>query len=131
MRGNEGYWEAVTGRIVNPRGRALEGITVNVYDKDVMVDDHLGKAVTGANGKFRVEFTQADYTPLFSPGEGRPDIYLKLTGTDGRVHKTKVQYDLSGHMVKTDDEEKGGLDGEIEVMNLGDVEFPDADVPTY
>ena len=131
MRGNEGYWEAVTGRIVNPRGRALEGITVNVYDKDVMLDDHLGEAKTGSNGKFRVEFTQADYTPPLSPGEGRPEIYLKLTGPDGRVHKTQVQQDLSGHMVKTDDEEKGGLDGEIEVMSLGDVEFPDDEVPTY
>ena len=124
MRGNDQYWEAVKGRIVGPDGKALEGITVHVYDKDVMVDDYLGEAVTKANGKFRVEFTQADYTPPFSPGEGRPDIYLKLTNADGRVHKTEVHADLSGNFEKTDDPEKGGLDGEIEVMNLGDVEFP-------
>ncbi len=126
MRGQDQYWEAVKGRIVNPRGRPMEGVTVNVYDKDVMVDDHLGKAVTEENGKFRVEFTQADYTPPFSPGEGRPDIYLKLTHADGRVHKTQVRMDMTGNLVKTDDPVKGGLDGEIEVMGLGDVEFPDA-----
>ena len=98
---------------------------VHVYDKDVMVDDHLGEATTGDNGKFRVEFTQADYTPPFSPGEGRPDIYLKLTHPDGRTLKTQVQQDMRGNFERTDDPEKGGLDGEIEVMNLGDVEFPD------
>ena len=126
MRGQDQYWEAVKGRIVDPRGRPMEGITVNVYDKDVMVDDHLGEAVTGDNGKFRVEFTQADYTPPFSPGEGRPDIYLKLTHPDGRMHKTQVKLDMTGNLVKTDDPVKGGLDGEIEVMSFGDVEFPDA-----
>lgn len=126
MRGQDQYWEAVKGRIVNPRGRPMGGVTVQVYDKDVMVDDHLGEAVTEDNGKFRVEFTQADYTPPFSPGEGRPDIYLKLTHPDGRVHKTQVKADLTGNLVKTDDPVKGGLDGEIEVMSFGDVEFPDA-----
>ncbi len=126
MRGEDKYWEAVTGRVVNPRGRPVEGVTVEVFDEDVLVDDHLGRAVTGENGKFRVEFTQADYTPPFSPGEGRPDIYLKLTTPGGQVHKTRVHADLSGHMVKTDDPVKGGLDGEIEVMTLGDVELPDA-----
>ena len=35
-------------------------IATEIDDQDVMVDDHLGKAVTGDNGKFRVEFTQAD-----------------------------------------------------------------------
>ena len=124
MRGNDQYWEAVKGRIVDAAGKPLEGVKVNVYDKDLMLDDHLGEAVTAANGKFRVEFTQADYTPLFSPGEGRPDIYLKLTDKAGRVHKTQVQNDLSGSFEKTEDKEKGGLDGEIEVMNLRDVEFP-------
>ncbi len=126
MRGQDKYWEAVKGRIVDPRGRAMEGVRVTVYDKDVMVDDHLGTAVTGDNGKFRVEFTQADYTPPFSPGEGRPDIYLKLAHPDGREHKTQVQMDMTGNLVKTDDPVKGGLDGEIEVMSFGDVEFPDA-----
>jgi hypothetical protein len=125
MRGQDQYWEAVTGRILNPRGQPLAGVTVTVYDEDVMVDDHLGEAVTGDNGKFRVEFTQADYTPPFSPGEGRPDIHLKLTHPDGRVHKTAAVPDMTGNLVKTEDPVKGGLDGEIEVMSFGDVEFPD------
>lgn len=126
MRGQDKYWEAVTGRIVDPRGRAIEGVTVHVYDKDIMVDDYLGEAITGDNGKFRVEFTQADYTPVFSPGEGRPDIYLKMTHPDGHTHKTQVSQDMTGNLVKTDDPVKGGLDGEVEVMTFGDVEFPDA-----
>lgn len=124
MRGTAEYWEAVKGRIVNAEGEPLGGVKVRVYDKDTFVDDFLGEAVTGADGKFRVEFTQADYTPPFSPGEGRPDIYLKLEDQGGRTHKTAVQKDLSGKFEKTSDPVKGGLDGEMEVMNLGDVTFP-------
>ena len=124
MRGQEQYWEAVKGRIVDESQKPMAGVKVHVYDKDMVVDDYLGEATTGDDGKFRVEFTQADYTPPFSPGEGRPDIYLRLTHPDGRTHRTQVHQDLEGEFEKTDDPEKGGLDGEMEVMDLGDVEFP-------
>jgi len=124
MRGNEQYWEAVQGRIVGPDGEPLAGIKVHVYDKDWVLDDHLGEATTGADGRFRVEFTHADYSPPFSPGEGRPDVYLKLEAPDGREHQTRMHPDLTGRFEKTDDPEKQGLDGEIEVMDLGDVSLP-------
>lgn len=122
--GEKEYWEAVTGRVIDKEsGKPLRGVTVRAYDKDVMVDDHLGEAVTDGKGRFRIEFAQSKYMAVVSMTEGRPDIYLKLEHPDGRSAKTPVHYDMEGKMEPSKHPVKGGPDGEIEVMKLGDVEL--------
>ncbi len=54
-------------------GRPLEGLRVAAFDKDVVKDDFLGEAMTDAEGRFEIRFTDADFKDLL---ESQPDIYL-------------------------------------------------------
>jgi len=106
------YSEVVKGRIVTRKGGTpVEGAEVEVYDKDMLVDDYLGTAVTDREGRFLVDFTWANYKDgVF---EGRPDIFLKVRNpATGETTKSKVFEELSGELAEDDSEE---------VMDLGDI----------
>ncbi len=119
-----GYWDAVIGQVVDAEtGKPLAGMVVLAYDKDVIKDDYLGKTTTDKDGRFRIEFPQRAFQGAMALTEGAPDIYLKVTHPDGRHMKTKVRYDMEGDMEPTSDQEKGGPDGEIEILDMGRVEF--------
>jgi hypothetical protein len=106
------YNEVVKGRIVSREGSApVAGAEVEVYDKDMLIDDYLGKATTDRDGRFKVDFTWADFKD--DPFEDRPDIYLKVRNpATGKTTKSKVFEELSGELAADDSEE---------VMDLGDV----------
>jgi hypothetical protein len=106
----------VTGRIVTGSREPLAGVQVEAYDKDMLANDHLGSAETGADGRFRIEFRWSDYKNDFGLPEGRPDIFLKLKTPAGRKSKSKVFQDLKGTLAPDDSEE---------VMDLGDVVIED------
>ncbi len=128
MLRDAGYWEAVIGQVLDQETRKpVPGVRVRVYDKDVVLDDHLGEALTDERGRFRVDFPQRAYQGAMSLAEGRPDIYVRLEAPDGRKATTKVHYEMEGKMEKSDDPEKKGPDGEIEVMDLGVILLPPAD----
>ncbi len=112
--------EAVVGRIVDAgTGQPIEGASVGVYDKDLFSkDDFLGAAFTDAQGRFRVEFTSADYGRqriLKNLLEGRPDIYVKVR-KKGQLKSvaSEVFEELEGEAVM--DER-----GVAEVMDLGEI----------
>jgi len=106
------YTEVVKGRIVARDGGApVKGAEVEVWDKDMLIDDYLGTVRTDQDGRFDVEFTWAEYKD--SVFDGRPDIFLKVRNpTTGKTTKSKVYYDLSGELSDDDSEE---------VMDLGNV----------
>ncbi len=105
------YKEMLKGKIVTRDG-PLAGAQVEIFDKDLLVDDNLGSAVTGADGCFQVNFTWADYKK--SPYEDKPDIYLKIKKPDtGATVKTAVYDELKGELDKDD----------IEVYDLGVIEI--------
>ncbi|MCP4675624.1 MAG: hypothetical protein GY854_09000 [Deltaproteobacteria bacterium] len=106
------YKEIVKGRIISRESSApLGGAEVKVFDKDVLLDDRLGEAVTDDNGYFQVEFTSSDFKG--GSFEDRPDIYLKVKNPlTGKTSKSKVYDELSGEI---------GDDDEVETMDLGDV----------
>lgn len=107
------YKEVVKGRIVaRDGGEPVRGAEVTVFDKDLLIDDNLGRTKTGRDGRFSVEFRWADFKDgVF---ESRPDIYLKVKNpSSGRTTKTEVFYELEGDL--SDDDS-------VEVMDLGDVE---------
>lgn len=63
-------------------GRLLPGLVVLAYDKDLLRDDDLGRATTDAEGAFEIQFSEDAF---WEPGEGHPDIYLKVLATDGKT----------------------------------------------
>jgi hypothetical protein len=106
------YTEIISGRIVDRRdGKPVEGADVEVWDKDMLIDDYLGTDKTDWNGRFEVDFIWAEYKD--SPFEGRPDIFVRVRNPKTRkTTKSKVFHELSGELSDDDSEE---------VMDLGDI----------
>jgi hypothetical protein len=104
------YLEIVTARVVTADGTPVPRATVRVYDKDLIVDDHLGTAETDADGSVRIEFRWSDYKD--SGFEGRPDVFLKIQTPSGGETRTKVFEELEGVLAEDDSEE---------VMDLGNI----------
>ncbi len=106
------YKEAAIGRMVGEDGKPLADIEVSVYDKDPLVDDALGSAVTDAEGRFQVEFAWSD----FKGGEaleGRPDLYVEYVDRQsGRKGRSDVKEEAKGEVADDDS---------LEVINLGDI----------
>ena len=76
----------LTGRLRDEHAQTVEGYTVQAFDKDAGIylhpDDRLGKARTGKDGEFTVEFTDAAFKDWF---EQSPKVYLQVRDADGRV----------------------------------------------
>ena len=106
------YKEVVTGRIVDRDGAAVAGAKVRVYDKDLLFNDHLGTAVSGQDGRFRVDFTWSQYKDSYY-FDGRPDIFVKVSNPEtGKTTKSEVFENLTGEL---------SADDSVEVMDLGDL----------
>lgn len=60
--------------------RALEGLVVKGFDKDLLFDDPLGEVRTDAEGRFELEFTDEAFR---SPVDENPDLYLLLFDAAG------------------------------------------------
>jgi hypothetical protein len=122
MLKDHGYWEAIVGRVVREESKKpVAGARVRAFDKDVLKDDALGESETDEKGRFRIDFPQRKYQGAMALTEGRPDVYLKIDVED-HTTKTPVHYEMEGEMEKSDDPEKKGPDGEIEVLDMGDIE---------
>jgi len=107
------YKEIVKGRIVDrSAGKPVQGAEVEVWDKDMLIDDYLGTATTDQDGRFDVEFIWAEFKD--SPFEDRPDIFLRVRNpATGKSTKSRVFQELTGKLSDDDSEE---------VMDLGDIQ---------
>lgn len=105
------YTEIVKGRIVDRQdGTPVSGAAVEVYDRDMLLNDYLGSAVTDEGGRFQVEFTSDVFKD--SVFEDRPDVFVKVRRpATGATTKSKVFEELSGEM----------MDDDTEVLDLGDI----------
>jgi hypothetical protein len=109
------YKEIVTARVVSRHDHEpVSGATVRVYDKDLVLDEFLGEAITDADGRFGVTFSSDDYQGQVTGFEARPDIFVKVANpATGKTTKSKVFDELTGLLTRNDAEE---------IMDLGDVE---------
>ena len=79
-----GAW-TICGRVtVCGKQIPVSGAKVSAFDADWLADDALGSAITDGSGRFRIDYTAADFkrTP-FSPfinieWTGGPDLYFKI-----------------------------------------------------
>ena len=77
----------VHGQVVDARtGEGLEGLRVDVLDRDRLRDDRLGSVLTDAEGRFELRYEAADFRTLFF--EARPDLYLRVATPEGRLLHT-------------------------------------------
>lgn len=80
-----GYY-TITGRIRDENNQAVEGYTVQAFDKDPGIylhpDDRLGKALTSSDGTFKITFTDDAFKDWL---EGNPEIYLVIRDREGRI----------------------------------------------
>jgi hypothetical protein len=68
----------------------LKGLKVSAFDVDLIQDDALGFAITDANGKFKLYYTEADFSKtIFSwlnvEWPAGPDLYFKIETATGDV----------------------------------------------
>jgi hypothetical protein len=87
-----GGW-AVRGRVTDEAGKGLGGLTVSLYDKDLLFDDRLGQTETDADGNYSFNYHTEDFRDLV---ERKPDIYLKVIDREGRTlytSKRKIKYE--------------------------------------
>lgn len=72
---------AVQGRVRDNTDQPMPGLTVNLYDKDLLFDEKLGNTKTDKEGIFRFSYKTKDFPDLI---EKNPDIYLKVTDAKGK-----------------------------------------------
>ncbi len=72
----------VRGKVTDESGQSLSGLTVSLYDKDLLFDDILGTTLTDANGDFKFIYSTEAFRDLF---EKRPDVYLKVLDSEGKT----------------------------------------------
>ncbi len=66
-------------------GKDVNGLKVRAFDRDWLEDDVLGPATTDAQGRFRIDYSAADFRKaLIGAGEvGGPDVYFRVETGEG------------------------------------------------
>ena len=78
------FW-VVRGRVTDRAGKAVSGVFVSVYDKDLFFDDRLGQAQTNQDGNYSLTYRTEDFRDLI---EKRPDLYVKVIDQNGNTLRT-------------------------------------------
>src|SRR5436309_1983411 len=91
FRGLFGAW-TICGKVVTCDDKAVpvSNVKVSAFDADWLQDDALGSALTDGAGKFRIDYSTADFQKtIFSPLinvelTGGPDVYFKVETSGGQ-----------------------------------------------
>lgn len=75
-----GVW-TVRGRVTD-KGKGQSGLTVSLYDEDLIFDDLLAETKTDADGNYSFTYHTEDFRDLI---EKKPDLYLKILDRKGRT----------------------------------------------
>ncbi len=81
----------ICGRVVDCSKKIpIQGLRVKAYDVDIIQDDYLGMGITGVDGKFKIYYTQADFSKtliswLNIEWPAGPDLYFSIESGAGTV----------------------------------------------
>ncbi|HEU4594219.1 MAG TPA: hypothetical protein VFS10_03540, partial [Pyrinomonadaceae bacterium] len=92
----------IAGRVIDAETRrGVEGLRVEGWDKDLVLDDFLGSAQTDAQGSFRLDFDESHFRGLVF--DRRPDLFLKVLHGDRLLAATDPIEVSEGGAGETDD----------------------------
>lgn len=78
----------INGRVVDMNsGRGIAGLRVEAWDKDLIINDLVGGAVTDADGRFVIEFTRSYFRELFY--DRYPDLFFKVFSDKELIKSTE------------------------------------------
>ena len=88
----------VLGRVRNRKQEPMKNVSISLYDKDLIFDDHLGTTVTDDKGEFELLYRTEDFRDLI---EARPDLYLDVIDENGQIlYTTKKAFRFSAKRVE-------------------------------
>ncbi|WP_414752118.1 carotenoid oxygenase family protein [Anabaena sp. CCY 9910] len=73
----------VTGRIYEEEsGVGIANLVVEAFDKDILKNDKLGQTKTDQDGKFAINYSEANFKSALEKFEGNPDLYIVVKTPD-------------------------------------------------
>ncbi|WP_372950608.1 neuraminidase-like domain-containing protein [Mariniphaga sp.] len=89
----------ITGSIISKQtNEGVPELRIEAWDKDLLIDDYLGEAVTDQGGNFKITFTQERFKELFF--DKNPDLYFKIYRDERLIHSTEhsVLWNIKNHI---------------------------------
>jgi outer membrane protein assembly factor BamB len=78
----------ILGRVISRISqKGVPNLRVEAWDKDLIVNDLVGSAVTDANGAFRIEFDASYFRELFL--DRRPDLFFRIFDAGKLIKSTE------------------------------------------
>ena len=81
---------SLTGRITNPQGEPLPGLTVRAYVQTPRWHDLLGEAATNEDGRYAIRFSEEQFQPGGEQTRGL-DVYIRVFAGDEQLGESPVQ----------------------------------------
>lgn len=79
----------IVGRVINRETKqGIGGLKVEAWDKDLILKDLLGAALTDEQGSFQIDFSESSFRNLIFV-ERKPDIFFKLFLADKLIESTE------------------------------------------
>ncbi len=88
------------------------GYEMRLYDKDLLVDDSLGRCKLNARGQAKISFDLEDIKSFDSPFQTSPNLYFILYHNNQKIYKSDVTKNIDLHHRKSTPNE--GI-----ILNLG------------
>lgn len=77
----------ILGKLSGSNNQPVAKLRVEAWDKDLLIDDFVGEAISEEQGAFTITFNQSRYQELFL--DRNPDIYFKIYEGGALIHSTE------------------------------------------
>jgi hypothetical protein len=78
----------ISGRVIDIKTQqGIQGLRVEAWDKDLLVDDLVGSVITNKDGIFQIQFDEFYFNDLFL--DRQPDLFFKVYKKDRLLKSTE------------------------------------------